>query len=655
MWEQDDDHVLFNRYRTGIRTVVHGTEELPARQVRRVVRDPDPHRAFWREAADLISEEAGADAWCRLAEEASSRRLKGLARHALVQALLRDPEHAGALKILGRDGESVREAHPGLNRPLAEKLQEYLGLQREEDLKAAFKELEELGCPWPRHYLERARRSAGLETGCREDRALTLRAERVKGTYTLFVPEDYDPLVPAPLVVGLHGGGRGGKDGKDVVGSGSSAMNFYQAGAARRGWLVVCPTAVQAPWSARPNEELLLTVLEEVKLLYNVDENRIYLTGHSMGGFGAWHFGPRHAHLWAAVAPMAGGGAQGLARLQETRTGVYLYHGADDPVVSCAGDRAAAERMLDRDMDFVYAEVPGAGHGFPREVAAEMWAFFEVRRLAVTPRRGPRGRFRVTQSPHSSFLAPPTREELRYLGPLKGRSGKEAGENDPAALLRNLRAGGGLAEKAVSRLGARKDARTASAVARVLADATASSDVRVAAARVLGLMARPEGRKALARALLEDDLDLVGEAAASLGRCGDPADVAAFGRGTRHLLRSFEASRLGRRMHYTDFAAHLKAAERMARSLAACGGEGAAAVLDQLARGLLLTPVAVRRLARAGHFPERLRRGFAGTLVSACEELGDPGAIPLLEALAGVRELGVTAECRRVISGLEKP
>ena len=196
-------------------------------------------------------------------------------------------------------------------------------------------------------------------------------------------------------MIGLHGGGRGGKDGKAVVGSGPSAMNFYQGGAERLGWIVACPTAIEAPWAAKPNDGFLIAVLEEVERLFNVDKNRVYLTGHSMGGFGTWHFGPLYAHLWAAISPMAGGGGgSGLKRLQDTLTGVYLYHGANDPVVGVGDDHATAMLMKDRDMDFAYAEIPDSGHGYPPEVEAEMWEFFKVRRLAARSRRRRQGQVR---------------------------------------------------------------------------------------------------------------------------------------------------------------------------------------------------------------------------------------------------------------------
>jgi dienelactone hydrolase len=75
-------------------------------------------------------------------------------------------------------------------------------------------------------------------------------------------------------------------------------------------------------------------VKTENNVAYNVDLNRVYLTGHSMGGIGVWHLGPKLAEHWAAIAPLAGHGFNRLAWLRKTLTPVYIHHGEDDPVVT---------------------------------------------------------------------------------------------------------------------------------------------------------------------------------------------------------------------------------------------------------------------------------------------------------------------------------
>jgi acetyl esterase/lipase len=540
---------------------------------------------------------------------------------------------------------------------MREKLAAYLAIADPAARQKAHEELQQLGFPHPWWYLERAWRSAREKKGRTEDRLLTLRSREHKGVYTLYVPESYDPLRPTPLVIGLHGGGRGGKDGKAVVGSGPGAMNFYERGAARLGWIVACPTAIEAPWSAKPNDGFLLAVLDEVCLLFNVDRNRVYLTGHSMGGYGAWHFGPLHAHLWAAISPMAGGGGGGgaLKKLEDTLTGVYLYHGADDPVVGVEDDHAVALQMKARGMDFAYAEIPDSGHGFPPEVEAEMWEFFEVRRLATVPGGGDKGRFSVTQEPSSSFLPKPSKEEADYLPAL----GKPASKDDAPAssikpLLADLRAGGGLAQKAAERLAAIHEAEAASQVAAVLSNASLASDSRRFAAEALGGMKRVEGAKALQAAMADPDLGVLGAAAWAYGRVGPPSPAKVYERCVADLKQRFEKKKTGAQMEFSDFESHLDALVRLADGIEATRDPACVPALVKIGNDFLLPQLSVDATERAGQNPAAPRRRLAKALLDACAALKNEASLPLLAALARRADLGVDAAASELIATLEK-
>ena len=155
--------------------------------------------------------------------------------------------------------------------------------------------------------------------------------------YHLYVPSNYDPRVGAPLVVALHGYG-GNQDYFFAV-----VKRDLQALCDRYGYIFVAPMAYSVsgwygapmsvpggpppasgnqparplppPQTGTPEEQLrerqlseqdVLNVVAEVKREYTVDSNRIYLMGHSMGGFGAWYLGAKYADLWAAIAPMSG-------------------------------------------------------------------------------------------------------------------------------------------------------------------------------------------------------------------------------------------------------------------------------------------------------------------------------------------------------------
>ena len=133
-----------------------------------------------------------------------------------------------------------------------------------------------------------------------------------------------------------------------------------------------------------------MEVLDIAQQRYNADPSRIYLTGHSMGGHGAWHLGALFPDRFAAIAPSAGwisfwsyairekSGAVSpvqqmlLRSLALGRTmdlaenykqlGVYILHGGADDVVPPQQSRTMVEHLQKFHKDFVYHEEPGQGH-----------------------------------------------------------------------------------------------------------------------------------------------------------------------------------------------------------------------------------------------------------------------------------------------------
>ena len=70
-------------------------------------------------------------------------------------------------------------------------------------------------------------------------------------------------------------------------------------------FIVVSP---QCPDGKLWSNDQLLSLLDDVEKRYAVDSHRVYLTGLSMGGFGAWSLGLSHPDRFAALAPLCGGG-----------------------------------------------------------------------------------------------------------------------------------------------------------------------------------------------------------------------------------------------------------------------------------------------------------------------------------------------------------
>ena len=79
--------------------------------------------------------------------------------------------------------------------------------------------------------------------------------------------------------------------------------------------------------------QLAVNILDQVRTTYNVDTNRIYITGASMGGFGTWDALARFPEKFAAAMPLSGGGNTEAARTVFNGKPVWAYHGALDTLI----------------------------------------------------------------------------------------------------------------------------------------------------------------------------------------------------------------------------------------------------------------------------------------------------------------------------------
>ena len=122
--------------------------------------------------------------------------------------------------------------------------------------------------------------------------------------YLLFLPKGYDAKSEKrwPLILVLHGAGERGTNVWRVDIHGPTK---YLAEHPDFPFIMIsplCPT--NETWS----NEVLISLLDEVEKKYNVDSERAYLTGLSMGGFGTWSLALSHPERFAAAVPICGGG-----------------------------------------------------------------------------------------------------------------------------------------------------------------------------------------------------------------------------------------------------------------------------------------------------------------------------------------------------------
>ncbi|MHC4938964.1 MAG: carboxylesterase family protein [Planctomycetota bacterium] len=601
----EEGEVVVNPYNSRHPEMVLDVERVAASRVKKIVRTlPAPHHDFHRRLAEATDADALVEvaAWC------AKNKLKDERRWALEKALRLEPDHE-ARKLLGS------KAPKGNWPDQLRRAREFLADPSELPSLPAFSEL----------YLRRALRSARQKKGEQADRPVALRADKLEtgARYTLRVPESYDPLKPTPLVIGLHGGGRGGADGKLVVGDGWQAMSFYRHHAERRGWICACPTALQAGWGGSKNDALIDAMLDELCALFNIDENRIYLVGHSMGGGGTWVQGTRTPERWAAIAPAASYGPRGIDKLQKTLTGFYVYHSDDDQRTRVGPVRSAMRPLRGSGADFVYTELKGRGHAFPPEVIRDIFEYFDMRTLA----RG-RGRMKRTVRPLSSFERKLSKDEKKYLPPLE--SGGE--ESTLSKLIRKLRTGGGVAQQVVPELVKLEDKKAGRAVARLMIKNGTESDVRRYCARILG--ERKEGVDALGKLLaIETDTNALVAALEALEAIADPAagpDLLRFLSRRRAYL--FERASSGR-VDHSDWKTIVPPLALACTVTSKCSVKGgAAAIAKQVLDGVFLADIKVV-FDRANQNPLPIGRALANAACAALRSFKDPAARPALERM----------------------
>ena len=164
-------------------------------------------------------------------------------------------------------------------------------------------------------------------------------SKRVSGQYLVSLPKGYEAGSGErwPVILFLHGSGERGDDLEQVKAHGPARL--VEEGQ-ELPFIVVSPQCPRGEWWT---VDLLNALVDEVLEQYDADPDRVCLTGLSMGGFGTFALGLRHAERFAAIAPICGGGDPVWVRPEHARLPVWVFHGAEDDVVR----PAESERMVD--------------------------------------------------------------------------------------------------------------------------------------------------------------------------------------------------------------------------------------------------------------------------------------------------------------------
>jgi len=102
-------------------------------------------------------------------------------------------------------------------------------------------------------------------------------------------------------------------------------------------------------------------LLKDVSKKYRIDENRIYVTGLSMGGYGTWDLAIKYPNRFAAIAPVCGGGDPTKASVLKDLP-IWVFHGAKDEVVTLDKSQVMVDAIEKTGGSVKFTIYPEANH-----------------------------------------------------------------------------------------------------------------------------------------------------------------------------------------------------------------------------------------------------------------------------------------------------
>jgi len=242
-----------------------------------------------------------------------------------------------------------------------------------------------------------------------QERHYYFEAAKQEMPYHLIVPQKYDGKTKMPLVVALHGYGGNQDYFSALVKNLPELCERYgfifvaPMGYSTGGWYGAPlsipgnqprsndkkgkqpPPSPQTPEEAAHEREQsegdVMNVIDLVSKEYRVDSQRVYLMGHSMGGFGAYYLGQKYASKWAAIAPMSGTMANADYHLDRLAKVPILVSVGSTETATAENAKAQIETMKKMGMTAAYVEIEGGTHmSMIPPTVPQIFAFFATQK-----------------------------------------------------------------------------------------------------------------------------------------------------------------------------------------------------------------------------------------------------------------------------------
>jgi len=173
--------------------------------------------------------------------------------------------------------------------------------------------------------------------------------------YRILKPLNYDPGHKYPVHLFLHGAGERGDDNKSQLVHGGKLFLKKDNRLKYNSWVIFPQCPINDRWPSlttdswdnnddyfpnnneinQPNKTLGLVIrfMDQFVEKTQVNNQRVYISGLSMGGMGTFEMLHRRPEMFAAATPICGNGNAGLSNLYATKVSLWIFHGSDDKIV----------------------------------------------------------------------------------------------------------------------------------------------------------------------------------------------------------------------------------------------------------------------------------------------------------------------------------
>lgn len=181
---------------------------------------------------------------------------------------------------------------------------------------------------------------------------------QIKCDYLLYLPKDYKNHNDSfPLIIYLHGGSQRGKDLNKLKGYG---LPYLIDKGHDYDFIIVSPQCPDNAYWSRIN--WFDSLYFDLSSKYRIDKHRIYVTGISMGGFGAWQVAMDYPDEFAAIVPLCGGCNDSINICKLNKLPIWTFHGTADTMININETERLVSRLSKCDGNVKYTRIENEGH-----------------------------------------------------------------------------------------------------------------------------------------------------------------------------------------------------------------------------------------------------------------------------------------------------